>query len=371
MKGIFLFILYQLINTFINAIIIRQPKKVKLDESNKVSVLMPARNEEKTIEKCLNSLFLQDYKNMEIIVLDDNSSDGTPQILEEMSNERLRVIKGNEEPPKGWTGKNWACHRLYLESKGDILIFIDSDTYFSKNAISTMVSEMQNRNLDFISGIPKEETITFGEKITVPFLNFSILSIFPIFLSFLSRHFYFFTVANGQFMMFKRESYKKINGHQAVKNAVVEDIELAKIARKNGLKVQIFNLSQLVSCRMYTNFRKSFLGLSKSYFPLFGMRLIPSIFVWVWMLIITFAPFYVLLFDNNPQMKIFATLSIMATFLIWFITSVKFRLSREIPFYYPLICLTNSLIGFASIFLAITGKTSWKGRVLERKIRLI
>jgi chlorobactene glucosyltransferase len=344
----------------------------KTDKSPKVSVLVPARNEEEAIEKCLDSLLVQDYQNMEIVVLNDNSSDGTLAKLLSINSSQLRIINANGEPPNGWTGKNWACHRLYLASSGEIIIFADADTYYTNNAITTMVGEMQAKNLDFISGIPREDTVSFGEKVTVPFLNFSILSIFPIFLSFLSRYFYFFMFANGQFMMFKRESYEKIKGHRSVKSVIVEDIELAKIARKNGLKVGIFNLSELVACRMYTNFKEAFHGLSKSYFALFDLRLIPSIFVWAWMLAITFTPFFALLLNNPIQMKVLAGASVCETFFIWLITSIKFNLARETPFYYPLISLINSIIGFASITLTMAGKASWKGRALSRKnIRLI
>ncbi|MGB9694716.1 MAG: glycosyltransferase [Caldisericaceae bacterium] len=371
MNGVFIFIVYQFFNTLLNAIIVKKPIKRSCFQEIRVSVLVPARNEEGTIEKCINSLLSQDYENIEIVVLDDNSSDRTSEIIKSIKDRRLIMIDGKEEPPEGWTGKNWACYRLYLHSTGDILIFADADTYFAGNAVSIMVDEMQSKNLDFITGIPREDTISFGEKVTVPFLNFSILSMFPIFLSFLSRYFYFFMFANGQFMMFKRKSYEKIQGHKGVKGAIVEDIELSKVARKSNLRVGIFNLSELVGCRMYKSFREAFIGLSKSYFPLFELRLIPSLFVWIWMLVISFAPIFALVFRNPPIVKFLAAASIFETLLIWLIASIKFKLPRELPLYYPLVSLVNSIIGFASVFLVITGKSTWKGRAIRRKnIRL-
>jgi len=176
---------------------------------------------------------------------------------------------------------------------------------------------------------------------------------------------------NGQFIMFRREAYEKIQGHKAVQDKIAEDIELSKTARKCGLKVEIYDLTDIVSCRMYRNIKEAFFGLSKSYFPLFQMKLIPSIFVWVWVLIITFGPFYVLLLYKDSHMKLFATISIFETFIIWLIASIKFKLPKETPFYYPLISLTNSITGFSSIILGIMGKSSWKGRTLNRgNIRL-
>jgi len=186
-------------------------------------------------------------------------------LLKSFQDNRLKIIKSDEEPPPGWMGKNWACYRLYIASSGDILIFVDADTYLSSDAVSTMVGTMQANNLDFITGIPREEVYTFGEKITIPFLNFSVLSIFSSIFRPDLEIFYFFLFGNGQYMMFKREAYEKIKGHESVKGEVVEDIALSKEAKKNGLKVGIFNLSGLVSCRMYKNFKEAFFGLSKSY----------------------------------------------------------------------------------------------------------
>lgn len=372
MKGVFLFIFYQFVISIINSFILRKPKSYKLEKLPKVSVLIPARNEEKKIERCVKSLLNQEYPYFEVIVLNDNSSDRTLEILKTIREEKLLVIDGAGEPPSEWTGKNWACFKLSQKASGDLIIFTDADTYYEKNAISSVIQDFENSGLDFASGIPREEVFTFGEKITVPFINFSIFSIFPIFLAYVTKFLYFFMFANGQFIIFRKASYEKIKGHEAVKSEIVEDIELSKLAKKHGLRTAIFNLSDIVSCRMYTNFKDAFFGLSKSYFPLFQMRLLPSIFIWIWVLVLTFAPFYVLIFYRLPQMKIFAGFSVVETLFIWSITTVKFKLPFEIPLYYPLTSLINSIIGFSSIILGLMGKSSWKGRVIKTKdIRLI
>ena len=367
MYGIFVFVLYQLIVALINMSVIRKPSKEYLTEGLRVSVLVPARNEEEKIKSCVESLLSQDYKNIEIIVLDDNSSDKTLTLLKSFQDNRLKIIESDEEPPSGWMGKNWACYRLYVASSGDILIFVDADTYLSSDAISIMVRTMQSNNFDFITGIPREEMHTFGEKITIPFMNFSVLSIFPVFLGLLSKYFYFFLFANGQFMMFKKEAYEKIHGHESVKGEVVEDVALSKVARKDGLKVGIFNLSELVMCRMYKNFKQAFFGLSKSYAGLFDFRLIPSLFVWAWMIVITVFPIFAAMFTNDALMRFFSIASIFVTLLLWVFTSIKFNLPKAILIFNPLITLNNSLIGFTSMFLLLTGKSLWKGMVLEKK----
>lgn len=365
MRGLFIFVLYQFLNSIINGFLIRIPRQQEDTVGTpRVSVLIPARNEEENIGQCVQSLLMQDYPNYEIVVLNDSSEDGTTTVLKNINSEKLKVIESKDVLPEGWTGKNWACYRLFLNSTGEIVIFTDADTIHSSNMISTMVQEMERRNLSFASGIPRELITTFGERITVPFMNYSIVSIFPIFLNYLSPVFNMFSVANGQFLMFKRCAYEQIGGHAAVKEEIVEDIELSKLVCKHGMKVGMYNLSNLVSCRMYRGFREAFKGLSKSYFALFGMRIIPSLFVWTWMLIVGIYPLFSLL---EPAHRLLALETICMTMLIWYETSLNYKLPRHIVFYYPLINLVNSLIGFHSIITGLQGNTSWKGRTISVK----
>lgn len=367
MKGIFLFVLYQLLNSLINFFLIRKPRQCgDLNDPPRVSILVPARNEEENIAKCVQSLLLQDYTNYEVLVLNDGSEDGTGRVLSMMANtdERLQVIESADPLPEGWTGKNWACHRLFLQSTGDILIFTDADTFHSPETITTMVQEMQRQDLSFISGMPREVVVSFGEKITVPFMNYSIVSIFPLFLSYFSPLFSSLSVANGQFMMFNRHSYERIGGHAAVKGEIVEDIELAKLVRSHGLRMYTYNLSGLVSCRMYGGFKEAFNGLSKSYFALFSLRIIPSIFVWTWMFLVAVYPFIALI---RPPDTLLAICTIIMTTLIWLGTSINYKLPRYVVLFHPLITVVNSLIGFHSIAQGCTGNTSWKGRTINVK----
>ena len=137
----------------INLIFIKKPIVYSQNNiSSLVSVLIPARNEEGNIKRCLYSLIDQSYKNLEIIVLDDDSDDQTYSIVKDISKNfsSIKLIKG-ERKLNGWTGKNWACHQLSKFAKGDFLLFIDADTKLQKNTISETVSEMNNNDVDLIS----------------------------------------------------------------------------------------------------------------------------------------------------------------------------------------------------------------------------
>ncbi|NPV88938.1 glycosyltransferase [Coprothermobacteraceae bacterium] len=370
MDGAALFVLYQLGTTAVNWLLFREPtRKPLLREYPKVSVLIPARNEESTIGRCLSSVLAQDYPNMEVIVLNDQSSDSTASVIAKYSDPRLKVIAG-DRLPEDWTGKNWACHQLYRASSGDILLFIDADTALKNGALTRTVYELTTRGHDFISGIPSERVPSFGEKLTVPFMNYSMFTIFPLILSKLSRHLYMFMVANGQFMMFRRPAYESIGGHQTVKSEIIEDIQLSKLARKKGLRTALYNLRDIISCRMYNGFRDAFLGLAKGYFPIFEMRLIPSLFVWWWMGYLAVHPF-LLLTSKDPSAHTNALVAIMGNLALWAATALKTGLPWDVPLYYPVILLVNSVIGYTSILFNLTGKTSWKGRKLSKsRIRL-
>jgi len=337
-----------------------------------VSVLIPARNEEKNISKCVYSLLNQDYRNLELIVLDDNSSDATLQILESIRSEsnKLRIIKG-EALPEGWLGKHWACHQLAREAKGEILLFTDADTVHASSTVSQATGVMIKERTDLLTAIVKERTDTLGELITIPFMIHSVFSIFPLVIAY-GKRFKSLAVTSGQFMMFRRLSYLSIGGHEAVKDHGVDDISLGRLIKKAGMKWRLYDASDLVECKMYGGFKAAYLGFLKNYFSLFDYRILPAAFVWGWMLTLDFFPLIVaLLFIFGAAIPesagILSLISLTLSFGMWLLASVKFSLRPLTIFLYPLITLISSIIGFHSIIVHLCGATKWKGRVLVKK----
>jgi len=130
----------------------------KNHDNPRVSIILPARNEEEFIAKCLDSLLLQDYENLEIIAINDSSEDSTEDIISQYSKKNSKIILVNARPkPSGWIGKNWACMEGYRKATGELLLFTDADTNFSKNLVSLAVSHLSSINLDAITVIPKME----------------------------------------------------------------------------------------------------------------------------------------------------------------------------------------------------------------------
>ena len=215
---IIVFLLYGLAASLINFFTVRRfDQYPPAKEYPFVSVLIPARNEEHTIGTCLSSLLDQDYPDYEVIVLNDNSTDDTSGILEQLAGRysRLRVIQG-APLPEGWLGKHWACHQLYLAAKGDLFLFTDADTCHTPDMLRTSVSALIAENADLISAFPQEDMGTWGERLLVPIMCWGIFTFIPIRLV-QKMHWALLAISIGQFMLFRRAGYELVGGFERVR----------------------------------------------------------------------------------------------------------------------------------------------------------
>ena len=262
------------LNYLFNLRTFRFPKITPLHHpSPQVSVLIPARNEESRLSPCLSTISDSDYPILEILVLDDHSTDGTAQLVQQRAkgDSRIRLLSG-KPLPEGWVGKPWACHQLSQEAKGDYLLFVDADTRFSDITIAHAVNLAHQEKADLISLWPYLESLTWSEKLVIPFVHLFILFYLPHWAKGSLRC---FGAANGQFVLFRRDAYEKIKGHESVRNHMVEDIAIARNMRAAGFKV--LNLdgtnpghrNALVECRMYTRFSEVWEGFTKNLYPSF------------------------------------------------------------------------------------------------------
>ncbi|MFI5359306.1 MAG: glycosyltransferase [Halanaerobiales bacterium] len=215
-----------------------------------VSILVPARNEERNIERCVRSLLQQDYPNYEILVLDDESEDRTWEILSNLArdNKKLHIFKGNPLP-EDWIGKCWACHQLSQSARGEYLLFVDADTEHKPTMLRSIIDAAQFYQADLVTGFPHEEVGSFSELLTIPLINWGILSAIPMPLAFALPH-PALSITVGQIMLFKRESYEQIGGHVAVKNHVCEDMALGRLIKAMGFRWRLVDAGQVSRCRM-------------------------------------------------------------------------------------------------------------------------
>ena len=336
-----------------------------------ISVLIPARNEELNIRKCVTSVLAQDYDSFEVIVLDDNSEDETPDILTSLAkqNAALKIIHGSILP-EAWAGKNWACHQLSEVAEGELLLFIDADTHMKTGCLRSLVRKMQDTKSDLLSALPEQEVISWGEKFIVPVMHWSILCFIPLGISYMF-HLVSLSVSNGQCMCFARKAYEKIGGHAAVKNSVVEDRDLSRLVTQKGLRWRLVDGIGIISCRMYRSSQEAFDGLVKNLFPFFGYNIPFFVFVWFWLIIVFWQPIVTLValgigIINFDIYIYYALAGIGLAVLIWGIFYLRFGFPIYLIFLYPFTQLIISSVAIASLAFNIKGTTSWKGRVITR-----
>lgn len=361
-----------LIITLSNLLFFRRPKKRELIATPpKTSILIPARNEENNIKTCIESLLLSDYPDFELLVLDDRSEDGTGEIVKGLSKLDDRVVLIEGKPlPHGWLGKPWACHQLATRATGEYLLFTDADTRHQPHALSHAISKMIGEEIDFLTLFPREEVVTWPEKLAVPIMGFSFLAIIPLVIAYNVR-LPGLASANGQFMLFRKEAYEKVGGYKAIRSEVLDDFALAKNTKRMGLKWRFLDGTESLSCRMYKNFREVFNGFGKNLFSVFGCHSAIFLFIWFWMGFIFIAPpiIAVLGFSKIIVHDNLAWICVVNTALgltLWTIALIRFKFPRHLILLYPLIVAMSICLALTSFTLAISGKTSWKGRSLIR-----
>jgi len=238
-----------------------------------ISICVPARDEEKNIRRCVESLLTQTYPNFEIIVLDDRSTDSTPQILDELESRdsRLRVIHGSDLP-SGWAGKPHALFQASASARGEWLCFVDADTFAAPNAVASCYVKAIETKADLFTILTFQELGSFWEKVLMP-LVLTALSV-----GFSPRKVndpkQRVAVANGQFLLIRRAVYDAIGGHERIKDQIVEDKAISEQVKWNGYRLIIANGYEFVRTRMYTSLPEMWEGWTKNIY--LGLRDTPS-----------------------------------------------------------------------------------------------
>lgn len=260
-----------LLNLLQNIKRLRGQEKIKPKEPFPlVSVLIPARNEEKNIKRCVTSLLKSNYPRLEIIVLDDNSRDRTYEIMKRLSarEKKLKIIKGKELPP-GWTGKTWSCHQLAQAAQGEWFLFTDADTTHKPQSISSALASAQKTQSVFVTCIPGLIAKTWAEKLYMPVIHFAFIALIPFKLVNYSKDSRL-TFGIGPFLLIKRNFYFSFGGHESVKARIVDDMALAKKVKENNGKISVIDGTKIMNVRFYTCFKEVWKGFSKNCYEAIG-----------------------------------------------------------------------------------------------------
>jgi len=277
------------------------------DTDLSVAVCIPARNEESTIRMCLDHALSQNYANTRVYVLNDRSTDGTTSILDQYSkvhSDKL-VIENGKERPEGWLGKPYACHQLSKMVKEDIIIFVDADTWMHPDVVNKIVGSFNSNNIDFITIWPEQKLKSFWEKTVVPLVYYALLGLLPVVYTerkarWMPGFFHFrfktlFAAACGQFMAFRLETYRQIDGHKSVKKSIVEDVMLARKIIEHGFRMRMYHGIDAFYCRMYSSEKNMKEGFRKNFLAGFDYNIPLFVFMAVMHLIAFILPFLVLL----------------------------------------------------------------------------
>jgi len=322
----------------------------------KVSILIPARNEETVIGSLLSSLQTQDYPDFEIIVCNDHSSDNTEEILNWFAgeDERIHWFLG-EKLPADWMGKNFACHQLAQKASGKYLIFLDADVELSMDAITKAVAFFQKKQLSLLSVFPQQRMESLAEWSTVPLMNWILQSLLPMILVQKNR-FSSLSAANGQFMMFEAENYRTNQWHSKVRNQNVEDIHLARTIKANGMKIAVLLGNNDVFCRMYRHLDEAVPGFSRNIHEYFGGSRV--LMIGFWLLICT-GPVIVWAVFGWAFLGLFLALVVVNRLLVAKASHQK--IARSVLLH-PLQMISFTVVVFYNIYRSIQKNTEWKGR---------
>jgi chlorobactene glucosyltransferase len=234
----------------------------------RVSVIIPARNEELNIARAVRSLANQpDIR--EILVVNDQSTDRTGEILTVLEEEipLLRTLRV-ESLPEGWLGKTYAVAQAARAATGDWLLFTDADTEHRAGSLAEILRRAEDEHADLLSLSPGQETPTWWEKSVIPLVYVKLASIFRF--EDVSDPQSPAAAANGQYVLVRREIYERSGGHEAVKSAILEDVELARRIKAQGGKLLFLPGAQWVRTRMYHSFREMWQGWTKNLYLLYG-----------------------------------------------------------------------------------------------------
>ena len=349
--------------------------KIELSKSEStsypvLSVCIPARNEERDIRACIESLLYQDYPKLEIIVVDDNSTDETAKIIRSMENQysNLIFIPG-EKLPSGWMGKPYALHQAYEKSQGQYLLFTDADLFYHPLALRSAMKTMISRDLDLLTLMPAAMFGSFWER-----------AIQPVIFGFIAALTRFKKVNNptchsamgfGAFLLFKKESYQRIGGHHGVREEILEDVMLSKNAKLNGLCMLVADGKKLFSIRMYHSLKEIWVGWRKNIFLAMKGSITKTLYYAFMILCFVLTPYFVVIGNILVETGLMWTCISMVALMLMLATNLvlchELNLKKKNIFLFPLGAIVMVAIMINSMIQVVfLGRAQWRGRTYKQ-----
>jgi Glycosyl transferase family 2 len=229
-----------------------------------LSVLIPARNEERAIDAAVQAVLASRGVELEVLVLDDHSEDATADVVSAIAKRDARVHLLRGLPlPAGWCGKQFACSLLARVACHPLLVFLDADVRLAPDGLARMAAFLEESKADLASGIPLQETGTLVEKLVIPLNHFVLLCFLPLARMRRSRH-PAYAAGCGQFFLARRFAYEAAGGHTAINASLHDGITLPRAFRAAGFRTDLCDLTEIATCRMYRTASDVWHGLAKN-----------------------------------------------------------------------------------------------------------
>ena len=342
----------------------------------KVSIILPARNEEKFIDKCLVSLLNQDYDNYEIIVINDSSEDSTGDLIKKYAKKYSKIIPVDANPkPVGWVGKNWACMEGYKKATGELLLFTDSDTKHTNSVISLAVSHLLSLELDALTVIPRMLCLDLITKITLPMISTFLHTRFSALrVNDKSKNTgYFF----GSFFIIKKTTYDSVGTHEGVRRELIEDGALGKKVKESGFKMRMVRGEHLIDAVWARDINTLWNALKRLMVPFYLQNAKLAVASSIGVLFLLFMSFPILvcsviLFNDTTSSLILVVIASIASALVYTGAILDATKGLDLGIKYALLAPIGGFVvagGFFAGLIQAKSKdaVSWRGRTYSMK----
>lgn len=328
-----------------------------------VSVIIPARNEARNIDQCVRSVLATAYTPIEVVVVDDRSTDGTAEIVERMTDARLRLVRGTDPPP-GWFGKQWAIVQGYRAAKGELLLFADADTRHERELLPRAVRGLQVEHADLFTVMPRQEMKTFWERLIQPQVFFALETRISNLDRVNRTRIEWNAIANGQFILTSRAAYDAVGTHAAVKDTVVDDVMIAQAYVRAGKDIFVVHAQDFMATRMYGSLREILAGWTKNLASGVSLMAPPISFVRTLLPYLMWTP---ALFWIVPPVLWLVTgwQSAAIATLVSLVTWLAIYAAERTPVWYALLYPLG-----AGVVAFIMMRSAWRGRRIEWRGRI-
>lgn len=337
-----------------------RPPRARRTET-RISVLIPARNEAATIGEAMFSVLANRDVELEVIVLDDHSEDGTAEVVERLAEQDARVRLARAPPlPPGWSGKQHACWVLSGLARHPLLVFVDADVRLAPDALSRIAGFMACRATALASGFPRQVTGTAAEAMVIPLMHVLLMGYLPMAGMRFTRM-AAFAAGCGQLMACNAAAYRAVGGHSAIRASLHDGVTLPRAFRRAGWRTGLFDATGLARCRMYRNASEVWHGLAKNATE--GMATPVALPVWTVLLAGGHVLPFVLLLAGGGWT---AGLAAAASLSLRLLAALRFRQSLAGVPLHPAGVLLLLAVQWSALLRARAGRpVPWRGRAYQ------